>query len=304
MNIISEKVVNHNIETSGILNPFNKKNKLLDKNKVQNILKKYGVFKNINNLQHYHEAMIHESYTKEHISEICLRDNISIVENPDGCVLLQNISYERLEFLGDAILESIIVSYLFNRFPNQSEGLLSSLKVNLVNRNTLSHLAKIIGLDDYIIMSKTLDDLQHARQDTKILCDVFEAFIAAIFIDFNNNIISSSFMSGMGYQIVELFVINLIEDESCRIDFTQFILNNTNYKDNLIKYMKRTRQTIHPLEFKLVKNDGIGSDKEIIVNILMKTSLTTEIIGSGTGNTYKKAEQNASKDALEHIGIT
>ena len=303
VDVIAERAVYHDIEASGILNPFNKNNKLLDKNKVQNILKKYGIFKNINNLELYQEAMIHESYTKAHISEICLRDNVTIVENPDGCVLLQNSSYERLEFLGDAILETIIVSYLFNRFPDQSEGFLASLKVSLVNRNILARLAKHIGLDEFIIMSKTLDDLQHARQDIKILCDVFEAFIAAICIDFNSDRISSSFLSGMGYQVAELFVINLIEDESSRIDITQFILNDANYKDQLVKYMKRTRQTTQPLEFKVVKAEGMGSHKEITINVIMRNGTTIEVLGRGISNTHKLAEQNASKDALEKLGI-
>ena len=300
---IAERAVAHDIDAGGFLNPFNKNNKMLDKNKVQNILKKYGIFKNINNLELYQEAMIHESYTKAHISEICLRDNVAIVENPDGCVLLRNTSYERLEFLGDAILDSIVVSYLFNRFPDQSEGFLASIKVSLVNRNILARLAKHIGLDEFIIMSKTLDDLQHARQDSKILCDVFEAFIAAICIDFNADRIGGSFISGMGYQVAELFIINLIEDENSRIDMTQFILNDANYKDQLVKYMKRTRQTAQPLEFKMVKAEGMGSHKEMTVHVIMRNGSNMEILGRGMGNTHKLAEQNASKDALEKLGI-
>jgi len=303
MDKIATKAVSHNIEVCGLINPFNKNNKMLDKNKVQNILKKYGVFKNINHLDYYQEAMNHESYTKAHINEICLRDNVAIVENPDGCVLLQNSSYERLEFLGDAILETIIVSYLFNRFPNESEGFLASLKSSLVNRNTLSHLSKHIGLDEFIILSKTLDDLQHARQDTKILCDVFESFIAAIFLDFNNDKIGGSFLSGMGYQITEMFVINLIEDENSKIDITQFILNDSNYKDQLIKYIKRTRQSAKPLEFKMIKSEGLGANKEMTVHIIMRNGHESEIIGIGVGNTHKSAEQSASLDGLQKLGV-
>ena len=195
---------------SGYINPFNKVNKLITKNTVQNILKKYGIFQNINNLDFYQDAMVHESYTINKIKTICSRDNVKIVKNPDGCVLLRDTSYERLEFLGDAVIENIIVSYLYRRYPDQREGFLSSMKMNLVNRITLGHLAKVIGLNEYLVIGRTLDDLQNARDEDKILCDVFEAFIAAIYLDFNNDKhgFLSSFMSGMGYQVAELFLIN------------------------------------------------------------------------------------------------
>ena len=65
---------------SGYLNPFNKVNKLLDKNKVQNILKKYGIYQNINNLDLYQDSMVHESYTINKIKEICSRDNVKVVK--------------------------------------------------------------------------------------------------------------------------------------------------------------------------------------------------------------------------------
>ena len=119
---------------------------------------------------------------------------------------------ERLEFLGDAVIENIIVSYLYRRYPDQREGFLSTMKVNFVNRITLGHLAKVIGLHEYLVIGRTLDDLQNAREEDKILCDIFEAFIAAIYLDFNNDKhgFLSSFISGAGYQVAELFLINLL----------------------------------------------------------------------------------------------
>ena len=302
MELIATKAVSHPQETVGRLNPFNKRNKMIDKNKIQNILKKYGgIYNNINNLAIYQEAMIHESYTKSYIEEVCMRDNVEVVENPDGCILLQESSYERMEFLGDALIESVIVSYLYSRYPDQNEGFLSSLKIAFVNRNTLAYLAKHIGLDSYLIISKTLDEVYHMREDSKILCDIFEAFIAAIYIDFSDD--KSVYLSGDGYRMAEKFIINLIEAEDTKIDITEFILNNTNYKDQLIKYIKRTKNTqqhnAQKIEFKIIKTDGVGSHKEITINIMWNN----EIIGSGTGNTQKQAEQTASKDALIKYGV-
>ena len=286
---------------SGYINPFNKVNKLLTKNTVQNILKKYGIFQNINNLDLYQDAMVHESYTISKIKTICSRDNVKIVKNPDGCVLLRERSYERLEFLGDAVIENIIVSYLYRRYPDQREGFLSSMKMNLVNRITLGHLAKVIGLNEYLIIGRTLDDLQNARDEDKILCDVFEAFIASIYLDFNNDKhgFLSSFISGAGYQVAELFLINLIEDESTQLDITTFILDDRNYKNKIIKLIKRLHK-YNPI-FKVSKSD-ISKSGEQILTVQLINPNTKEVIGEGKGQNMKKAEQDASKNTLIKMG--
>ena len=207
------------------------------------------------------------------LKHICSRDNVKIVKNPDGCVLLRDNSYERLEFLGDAVIENIIVSYLYRRYPDQREGFLSSMKMNLVNRITLGHLAKVIGLNEYLVIGRTLDDLQNAREEDKILCDVFEAFIAAIYLDFNNDKhgFLSSFMSGSGYQVAELFLINLIEDEASQLDITTFILDDRNYKNKIVKLIKRIHK-YNPI-FKVSKSDV--SEQE---NKLLQFNLLIQII--------------------------
>lgn len=285
---------------SGFINPFNKVNKLITKNAVQNILKKYGVYQNINNLDLYQDAMVHESYTIGKIKEVCSRDNVKIVKNPDGCVLLRENSYERLEFLGDAVIENIIVSYLFRRYPDQREGFLSTMKMNLVNRITLGHLAKVIGLQDYLVIGKTLDDLQKAREEDKILCDIFEAFMAAIYLDFNTDKhgFLNSFMSGAGYQVAEMFLINLIEDESSQLDITTFILDDRNYKNKIVKLIKRLHK-YNPV-FKVIKNDMVNGENIVVMQLINPNS--KEILGEGKSNNIKKAEQEASKNALSKLG--
>ena len=288
-------------KVSGYINPFNKVNKLTSKNTVQNILKKYGIFQNINNLDLYQDAMVHESYTIGKIKEVCSRDNVKIVKNPDGCVLLRERSYERLEFLGDAVIENIIVSYLYRRYPDQREGFLSSMKMNLVNRITLGHLAKVIGLHEYLIIGRTLDDMQNAREEDKILCDIFEAFIAAIYLDFNNDKhgFLSSFISGAGYQVAELFLINLIEDEMSQLDITTFILDDRNYKNKIIKLIKRVNK-YNPV-FKVVKSD-ITKSGETIITVNLLNPNTKEVLSEGKGKDMKKAEQDCSKNALIKMG--
>jgi len=286
---------------SGYINPFNKVNKLMTKNTVQNILKKYKIFQNINNLDLYQDAMVHESYTINKIKNVCSRDNVKIVKNPDGCVLLRERSYERLEFLGDAVIENIIVSYLYRRYPDQREGFLSSMKMNLVNRITLGHLSKVIGLHEYLIIGRTLDDLQNAREEDKILCDIFEAFIAAIYLDFNTEKhgVLSAFLSGTGYQIAELFLINLIEDEASQLDITTFILDDRNYKNKIIKLIKQLNK--YNPTFKVSKSD-ISKSGEQIMTVQLINPNTKEVISEGKGQNMKKAEQDASKNALIKMG--
>ena len=286
---------------SGYINPFNKVNKLMTKNTVQNILKKYKIFQNINNLDLYQDAMVHESYTINKIKNVCSRDNVKIVKNPDGCVLLRERSYERLEFLGDAVIENIIVSYLYRRYPDQREGFLSSMKMNLVNRITLGHLSKVIGLHEYLIIGRTLDDLQNAREEDKILCDIFEAFIAAIYLDFNTEKhgVLSAFLSGTGYQIAELFLINLIEDEASQLDITTFILDDRNYKNKIIKLIKQLNK--YNPTFKISKSD-ISKSGEQIMTVQLINPNTKEVISEGKGQNMKKAEQDASKNALIKMG--
>jgi len=279
-------------ECEGILNPFNKKNVMITTNKIQNILKKYGIYHNIYNEKLYQEAMIHESYSIPKINEVCSRDSVKVVKNPDGCILLQPASYDRLEFLGDAILELVVVNYLYTRYPTQDEGFLSMMKVHLVNRMTLSHLTKVLELDTYLIISRTLEEIQSARKDVKVLCDVFEAFIGALFLDFNT-------VSNNGYQVVERFIITLIEDENSRLDFTEFVLNDTNYKDKLIKYHKNINKFVP--SFNITLTDGIGADK--VVEVEATHPKTNEVLGIGKGISNKKAEQAAAKNALFKLGL-
>jgi ribonuclease III len=276
----------------GKLNPFNKNNKLITENKVQNILKKYGIYHNIRDLSLYQSAMVHKSYSIPYINEVCSRDNVKVIPNPDGYVLLQNDTYERLEFLGDAVIENIVVSYLFNRYPDQPEGFMSFMKVNLVNRMMLGHLTRILGLNEYLIISRTLDDIGYAREEDKILCDIFEAFIGAIYQDFNN-------INGQGYQYAEKFMISLLEDDNTMVDFTELILNDTNYKTKFVKYSGDINKFSPKLE--TLEIDGEGKDKKIKVRWYHPT--TKETCGEGIGNTVKKAEQAAAKDALIRLGL-
>lgn len=297
-NLVAHELIEKSDDiVNGKLNPFNKNNVMITENKVQNILKKYGIYHNIANISLYQTAMVHKSYTIPYINEVCSRDNVKVVPNPDGCVLLQNESYDRLEFLGDAVIENIVVSYLYSRYPNQPESFLSFMKVNLVNRMMLGHLTKIIGLNEYLIISRTLDDVNKAREEDKILCDVFEGFIGAIYQDFNA-------INGQGYQYAEKFMITLLEDERSKVDFTELILNDTNFKEKFIRYNRNFNKFVPVFEIIAINGgdkEGESVEKSVTVHVLHPK--TNDVLGIGEGKTKKKAEQAAAKNGLVKLGL-
>lgn len=302
--LIAKRVINledYELTEEGRVNPFNKANKAININYVQNLLKRYGVYQNINNLELYQQAMIHTSYTIPYIKEICLRDNVGIKENPDGCMLLAEQSYERMEFLGDTIIDAIIGNYVYTRFPDSNEGFLSTIKKQLISRWTLGRLAEVCGLGEFMVVSKTIDDKQQARQDIKRLCDVFEAFVAAIYLDFNveKHGFLSSFLTGPGFQVAEKFVIGLLEHPDTLIDMTELITDDGNYKIKLRNYLRRMKQT-----------DPVYTSVEDPVTNIVTTTVTTKrnkdaVLGSAVGPTIKDAEHNAAKMVLQQcFGIT
>ena len=302
---IAKKVIDIEAEfeltAEGHINPFNKANKPVTGNWIQNLLKRYGVYQNINNLVLYQQAFIHTSYTIPYVKEVCLRDNVNIKPNPDGCMLLAEQSYERMEFLGDTIVDAIIGNYVYTRFQGCQEGFLSTMKKQLVSRWTLGYLSEKCGFGEYMVISKTLDDKQNGRADIKRLCDVFEAFIAAIYLDFNQDKhgFLSSFYSGPGFQVAEKFIINLIEHEETYLDMTALITDDGNYKIKLRNYYRRTRQT--DLIYTVITEPGTSGD-------IWKCNVVTkrnkdDILGTGTGVTKKEAEFNCAHNVLQSLGL-
>jgi ribonuclease-3 len=309
-NNVAKKVIDlqeYELIEEGIINPFNKANKPITTNWVQNLLKKYGIYQNINNLEYYQQAFIHTSYTKPYIKQVCLRDNVGIKENPDGCMLLADNSYEKMEFLGDTIIESIIGYYIYRRFPDGNEGFLSTMKKQLISRWVLGHLADKCGFGEYMVISKTLDDKQNARTDIKKLCDVLEAFIAAIYLDYNKEKhgFLAQFHSGPGYQVAEKFLINLLEHLDTQLDMTSYIIDDGNFKTKLRNYLRRCKQTDANY---LTEEGHYTDDKNPVINYRYKTKLTTKknknkVLMIGYGNHNKEAEQQAAHLYLISEGI-
>jgi len=278
------------------LNLYNSNNFLATKEDIENILKRVGINLSIKNLKLYNQAFTHKSYIKQVLVNI---NNESIINyNTNSVLELQDISNERLEFLGDCIANSIIVYYLYRRYPNEQEGPLTKLKTRLISTEFYSKFARFLGFGKYLIISKHVDDYGNGRDSDKILENVFESFVGALFLDFSN--IPSVYTeklglySGPGYEICEKFVVNLLER---LINFDELRQNDDNYKDILLRYYQATFQ-ITP-KYIEIRADGPPNNRIFTMGVLDKDN---KIVGKGIANSKKKAEQIASLNALKFFG--
>ena len=175
-----ENIHNKTMEICIENQPYNNKNILLQKEDLDKLLNDNGLKDlKIKNINLYRIAFVHKSY--------CTMKNIdfdkSNINCPPDCLPLQDMSYERLEFLGDSLLGMIVTNYLYLRFPDQNEGFLSKIRTKIVNGKMLGYLSDKIGLPKFAIISKQVEDTG-GRNNYKIMEDIFEAFLGALYLDF------------------------------------------------------------------------------------------------------------------------
>ena len=183
-------------------------------------------------------------------------------------------SNERLEFLGDAVLEFVVSSHLFNTFSDKEEGYLTALRASLVNTVNLSQVAKSLSLGDKIQLSKGEED-GGGRENSSILADTVEAIIGAIFID-------------AGLSAAEKFI-------------HENILNNLQDKikeplkdaKSLLQEIVQSRGMPAP-RYEVVKEDGPDHAKTFTIEV----KFDSKTQGVGSGKNKSEAEQEAAKNAL------
>jgi len=251
-----------------IFNPYNSNNNEITCAIVQELLSKYGIFTKPFNLELYKRAFIHKSYTKRPKLENSLA-NITISDKPENCLPLKTKSNERLEFLGDGVLELITKYYLYKRFPKADEGFMTEKKIALVKNEHIGKLALEIGLNKYFIISRHAED-KNIRNNLKKLGCLFEAFIGAIFLDFNRISIKDEygwfdnvFNCGPGLQMAQIFVENVFEKH---VDWTNLINNDDNYKNKLqVIIQKEFKITPDYVELKTPKLDDDDDNDKLYV---------------------------------------
>src|ERR1700759_2009249 len=187
-------------------------------------------------------------------------------------------SNERLEFLGDAVLGSVVAEVLFKLYPYEDEGFLTELRSKIVSRNNLNALARKLGFDKLIEYDSRM--LNSGRQGS-LLGDAFEALVGAIYLD-------------KGYDFTHDFLINNII--KTHIDIQLLEQTETNFKSKLIEWCQRHGKDI---TFELIENKDGESNKLFTV----QASIDGEIMGMGKEFNKKNAEKLAAERACEALSI-
>lgn len=239
-----------------IFNPYNPLNVEITLSDVQSILTKYGIPPVVNNLTLYKRAFVHRSYTKRPHFENAIQ-NITIVEKPEDCLPLKSKSNERLEFLGDGVLELVTKYYLYRRFPKENEGFMTEKKIAIVKNEAIGKIALEMQLQKWLILSKHAEE-KKIRTNLKKLGCLFESFVGALFLDYNKISVKDEekwfqnvFVTGPGFQMCQKFIENVFEKH---IDWISLIKNDDNYKNILqVKIQKEFKVTPHYIE---IENDA------------------------------------------------
>lgn len=185
-------------------------------------------------------------------------------------------SNERLEYLGDSVLNAVIADYLFRKFPYKDEGFLTKMRSKVVSRDHLNQLAVKLGLNK--ILSLTNDpNLKFSSMNG----DAFEALIGAIYID-------------KGFYAVRDFMLNRIL--KFHVDVDKILLTETDFKSKLIEWSQRERQEVR---FAVVNENGNGYEKQFVIAI----TVLGEAVAQAQHFSKKKAEQMAAEAVCIKLGI-
>ena len=313
-----------------IFDPYNSLNEEITEIGIRSILDKYNVKIPIHNFTLYKRAFVHKSYTKRP-GEWNKNNNIEIVDKPSDCYGLYTKSNERLEFLGDGVLECIAKFYLYKRFPKSDEGFMTDTKIELVKNETIGRIVIEMGLNKWFMISKHTEQ-KNLRNNHKKLGCLFEAFVGALFLDFNREVIKDEenwfndwFQCGPGFQVAQLFVEAVFDNH---IDWTKITHQSENFKRPLQELLQSEfKTTPHIMEIESFNqekgyhmgvylcmgqpthdvhhNDTMPKDKmKSFIQIHEHMSQYQKIylfLGEGQNKTKINAEQMACRNAIDYF---
>lgn len=220
------------------------------------LAKEFGI--NFNNLDLLAEAFTQASYVNEHPKE-----NLKF--------------YERVEFLGDAVLQLTVSEYIYQRYPELPQGKLTRLRAAMVCEDSFSKFALECHFDEYIRLGHG-EEIAGARKRPALLCDIFESFIGALYQD-------------QGKKTVEAFLHQVVFPKLDQGWFDQAV----DAKTALQEYLQRDGDVI--ITYETVTESGPNNDREYTVEV----SADRRVLGSGSGTSKKHAEMNAAQNALNQI---
>ena len=206
--------------------------------------------------------MVHSSYINE---------NPSFAPN----------SNERLEFLGDTVLGLVVAEKLYQDFPHLTEGGMTKLRAALVRRDTLTRIARNVGLGDYLYLGKG-EEVSGGRHKPANLAGALEALIAAVFLD-------------QGLAITKDFVLRLLSEELQKV-FSQDV--GMDYKSQLQEFIQAKEQRTP--NYHIIKTIGPDHDRRFTVEVRVSDT----VLGRGSGRSKKMAETEAARVALAKLSIS
>lgn len=189
---------------------------------------------------------------------------------------------ERLEFLGDSVLSLVVSRYLYTAYPDMAEGELTRLRAELVCERALSSFADQIHLGEYLYLGVG-EEKNRGRERRSILADAFEALLAAIYLDAGEQ----------GLACVSELLLPFIQKEISNTGAQ----GSRDYKTLLQQFVQQTEGDF--LEYVTVGESGPDHQKTFTV----EARLNSNVIGRGTGQSKRRAEQNAARQALELFGV-
>jgi len=203
--------------------------------------------------------------------EIAFLHRSASISFDDGSV----INNERLEYLGDAILDAVIADYLFKKFPRKKEGFLTQMRSKIVKRSNLDLIARNLGID-YLVVSNT----SRSSYKKHIYGDAFEALIGAIYLD-------------KGFEKTRKYIVNYVLKN--HVDLDELLNKETDYKSRLIEWGQKNKVVI---SFEASEEYPEVEQSPVFVATIR---INDQNVGVGNGKSKKEAEQNAAEQAFNHI---
>lgn len=270
---------------------MNDKNVLITKKVINDIFKRVGFDHKVVNLEKYQVSMVHESYLADRLTDYKTHKFIRECEpidpkRADDAMALLTESYERLEFLGDAVIHLALGDYFFHRYPNMDQGDLTTNRSKIEKKESLSKYSKALGLQKYAIIGYSYEQVNARMTNPSLTEDIYEAFVGAL-------------KEEVGFVKSIEFSIKVIEHLE---DIPEIIRTKTNYKDQLMQYFHKVDPNCrHDLRYM----DENFEDKNGHTRYHSKVydKMTGEFLGEGQGRSKKMAQQRAAKDALLQIDL-
>jgi len=280
-NDIYKMVSNKSMSDADYINPYNSINKLITQEDIKNMFKKFGIVVNAKDIDLYITALTHKSYIKKEYYDMHINVSKESMKSSDTLELLDE-SNETFEFFGDTVIKNAVSGYLLLRYRKREfEGFMTRLKTKIENRESLAIFAIKLGLPEYMIISKQIED-NDGRNSDKLLEDCFESFMGALCLD-------------VGFEPCRQFMFVLLETE---VDYAEILYKDTNYKDQLLKFYHQNKWS-YP-QYVSLGTEGPPHKRIFIIGVNDYRNVT---IAQAKAYSKQKAEQLASMIALYNYDV-